>query len=58
MPSQKAVQEFKELYFKRFGLQLSDEEALEQSGRLLRLYKAVYGATGTDAAEESHEETL
>lgn len=54
MPSPHAVQEFKELYFRRYGVLLSDAEALEQAGRLLRLYKAVYGVGG---AGEGHEKT-
>lgn len=41
-----AIQEFKELVFKRYGVILSDAEALEQAGHLLRLYKAIYGVRG------------
>lgn len=37
------IQEFKDLVFKRYGLVLSDTEALEQAGNLLRLYTTVYG---------------
>ena len=53
-----AVQEFKELFFKRYGVLLSDAEALEQSGRLLRLYKSVYGTYGTDPASQDDEEKI
>ena len=42
MPSQQAVQEFKDLMFKRYGIHLSDADALEQAGNLLKLYRAVY----------------
>lgn len=54
----KAAHEFRALYFTRVGVQLSDEEALEQAGRLLRLYKAVYGAIESGGAEESREKTV
>jgi hypothetical protein len=37
-----AIQEFKELVAKRYGIVLTDMEALEQAGLLLRLYKTVY----------------
>ena len=37
----KAVVEFKELYYKRYGISLSDVEAKEQAINLLNLYRAV-----------------
>ena len=53
-----AVQEFKELVFKRYGLVLSDAEALEQAGNLLRLYKAVYGNYWTSTPDSAgHDPT-
>lgn len=58
MPSQLAIEEFKEIFFRRYGVLLSDAEALEQSGRLLRLYKTVYGVYGTDGIDDDHEKTL
>jgi hypothetical protein len=58
MPSPKAIEEFKELYSRRYGVLLSDAEALEQAGRLLRLYKAVYGNGGTEGTGEAHEKTI
>lgn len=42
MLPQKAVQEFKELYKKRFGVELSDHEASDRANRLFKLYKVVY----------------
>ena len=42
-----AIQEFKELVLKRYSIALTDTEALEQAGGLLRLYKTVYGARDT-----------
>jgi hypothetical protein len=58
MPSQLAIQEFKELFFRSYGVLLSDAEALEQSGRLLRLYKTIYGPFGTHGTDDDHEKTL
>lgn len=58
MASIQAVQEFKDLYLRRYGVALPDEEALEQAGRLLRLYKAVYVNGWTDETGETHEKTI
>jgi hypothetical protein len=55
MPSPKAIQEFKELYLRRYGVVLSDAEATDQAARLLRLYKAVYGPQWADAVIEDDE---
>ena len=38
----KAIQEFKELYKKRFGVELSDAEASFRANNLFKLYKVVY----------------
>jgi hypothetical protein len=56
MPSAKAIEQFKELFFQRYGVLLSDAEALEQSGLLLRLYKAIYGpiVTSSDQRDENN----
>jgi len=43
MPSDKAITEYKRLWLQRFGAELTDGEAAEQAGKLLRLYRAVYG---------------
>ena len=43
-----AVQEFNKLAFTHYGIVLSDAEAMEQAGHLLRFYKAVYGNSWTD----------
>lgn len=37
-----AIEEFKVLYKKEYGLELSDEEASRQANKLVDLYKAVY----------------
>ena len=41
-----AVDEFKALYFDRFGTRLSDEEATEKASTLLNLYRMVYSSRG------------
>ncbi len=38
-----AVEEFKELYKKRFKRELNDEEATRRANNLFALYDAVYG---------------
>ena len=42
MISKKSLEQFKELYKKRFKEQLSDDEALRKATRLLNLYRTVY----------------
>ncbi|HRZ50801.1 MAG TPA: hypothetical protein P5080_02300 [Candidatus Paceibacterota bacterium] len=37
-----ATQEFKELYEKRYGVKLSDEEASLRANNLFKLYKITY----------------
>ncbi|HEX3033940.1 MAG TPA: hypothetical protein VHT73_02260 [Thermodesulfobacteriota bacterium] len=40
--SKEAIEEFKEIYRKKFGEVISDEEAYEKGLRLLRLFKLIY----------------
>jgi len=42
MLPEKAIQEFKELYKKRYGVELSDQEASDRANRLFNLYKVTY----------------
>lgn len=42
MLSQEAIEEFKELYEKRYGVKLSDEEASLRANNLFKLYKITY----------------
>ncbi len=39
----KAVDEFKELFFKECGVKLTEQQAIEYGTRLVRMVKAVYG---------------
>ena len=41
MLPKKAVEEFKKIYKKSYGVELSDEEATDKANRLVNLYKAV-----------------
>ena len=38
-----AIEEFKRIYKKEFGVEISDEEASFRANNLVNLYKAVYG---------------
>lgn len=40
--SEKAIKEFKEIYFKEYNEMLSDEEAQEMGQRLISLFKVIY----------------
>lgn len=40
--SPKALEEYKEIYRKQFGKDISDADALEQATKLLRLMEIVY----------------
>lgn len=42
MLPQEAIKEFKKLYLKNYGIQLSDEEATYRANNLVALYSAVY----------------
>jgi hypothetical protein len=42
MISEEALKEFKAIYKKEFGVDLSDKDALESATKLLNLMKAVY----------------
>lgn len=42
MLPKEAIEEFKEIYKKLYGEELSDEEASKRANNLVNLYKAVY----------------
>jgi len=42
MLPQEAIQQFKELFKKRYGVELSDEEASFRANNLFSLYKVTY----------------
>ena len=41
MLSEQAIEEFRVIHKKEYGVELSHEEALKQANSLIRLYKAV-----------------
>ena len=43
MLPKKAIEEFKVLYAKNYGVKLSDEEATRRANNFVDLYAAVYG---------------
>jgi len=47
MLPKEAVEEFKKLYLKRFGIRLTDAEASFRANNLINLYTAVYGEPDT-----------
>jgi len=50
MLPQEAIDEYKKLYEKRFGIKLSDEEAVFRANNLVKLYTAIYGASLTQVS--------
>jgi len=43
MLPKEAIEEYKKLYAKHYGIELSDEEATRRADNLVALYTAVYG---------------
>ncbi len=43
MLPEEALKEFKKIYAKHYGVELSDEEASYRANNLVALYSAVYG---------------
>lgn len=41
-PSKEAIKEFKQIYKKEFGKEISDQEAYEQGSRLVNFFKLLY----------------
>lgn len=42
--SKEAIEEYKQIYKKEFGEEISDQEAYEQGSRLIRLFEILYRA--------------
>jgi len=40
--SEKAIKEFKEIYFREYGKSISDDEAQEMGQRLISLFRIIY----------------
>lgn len=57
--SDKAIKEFKEIYYKEYGKDISDEEAQEIGQRLISLFKIIYRPIpGKDIPLEDSESDL
>lgn len=52
MISEKALKEYKAIYKKEYGVDLPDEEALEQATKLLNLMKIIYRPISKDNYEK------
>lgn len=44
-PDDKTLTQFKKLYFKEFGAELSDQDALERFSRLVNVLRVIYVPT-------------
>lgn len=55
MLSRKAIEEYKAIYKKEFGKEITDSEAEEQGMKLLRLFKIIYRPIPKSWAKK-HEE--
>ena len=42
MPTTQAIEEFKAIYERRYGVALTDKDATELASNLVNLYRAVY----------------
>ena len=51
----KAIAEYKELYKKRYGVDLSDAEASFRANHLVDLYKAVRGESSSETSGNEDE---
>ncbi len=51
-----AIAEYKTLYFKRFGINLSDAEASFRANNLIGLYKAVLGIGELNSESKQHDQ--
>lgn len=50
--SKEAIEEYKQIYKKKTGKELSDQEAYEQASNLLRFFQLVYRPIPEDQVEE------
>ncbi len=55
--SQKALKEFKEIWRKQFGEEISDKDAYEEATCLLRLFQVVYRPLPPKNKEERNQES-
>ncbi len=53
--SKEAIEKFKEIYKKKYGEEISDEEAYEKGRRLIRLVKLIYQSIPQDNQNEEKD---
>ncbi len=53
MIPRKAVQEFKGIYRKKFGEELTEKDALDKALRIFNLYKTVFGPDNSSQRSEN-----
>ena len=56
MLPKEAIEQFKKLYSKNYGIQLSDEEATRRANNLVALYEAVYGDNSLGVINDNKNE--
>lgn len=56
MLPRQAIDEYKKLYEKRFGIKLSDEEAAFRANNLIKLYIAVYGVAPAQTNRNANDQ--
>lgn len=56
MLPQEAIDEYKIIFKKKFGVELSDEEASLRANNLVNLYKAVLGTARTKSNNLTNDE--
>lgn len=58
MLSEKAIKEFKEIWLREFGEEISDKKALEEGIKLLNLFNAVYRPIKKEWLNDDQESKL
>lgn len=53
--SKEAIEEFKEIYKKKTGKKISNQEVYEMGSNLLRLFEAIYRPIPKDKEKENNE---
>ncbi len=56
MLPKEAIEEYKQIYKARFGIELSDEEASFRANNFVNLYKAVYEQDSLDIGQDKKED--
>lgn len=57
MLPKEAIKEYKEIYLKNYGVELTDEEATRRANNLVALYAAVYGEPAVGPLKRNEDKT-